>query len=498
MLWLTLPGFLLIVTTAANWKHTVALGWLFGFGHFATGFAWITNAFFVDRETFAALAVPAVGALAAGFAFYISVCALLVWLLKPRDTNGAPPHLDRRAGPLALHVLVFAAVWTLVEWWRGWFLTGFPWNPVGSVWTAHLTVLQGAGVFGVYGLGLFTVIAAGSLVFAGAAAHRNVIAALLALFHLPIGLFAVAGYFVLEGEDPDDVPGVVLRLVQPNIAQSDKWRPEERAQHVYDQVAMSTQDAEAITHVLWAETAVPFALNSADEARAVVASASPPGGLVLTGAPRLVTANGTRQVFNSLFVVTPDGTSDAAYDKTHLVPFGEYMPLSEYIPIPQLTGGSGFSPGPGAVTLALDGLPPVSPSICYEIVYSGDVTEAGNRPEWLFNLTNDAWFGDSSGPYQHLAAARLRAVEEGLPLIRVANTGISAVIDSRGRILKSLPLNTKGVLDHPLPGALPETIFARYGHLPVLLISIVLVAAAGYRAHLMSKIAKNRRNQGNL
>jgi apolipoprotein N-acyltransferase len=481
-LWIALPGLLILLKTAKSWRSAIGLGWLFGIGYFGTGYAWIANAFFVDGDTFGALAVPAVGGLAAGFALYIGICGLLVWWVRPRD--GAATALHQ-----SLHVVCFAGAWVLVEWWRGWFLTGLPWNPIGSVWTAALPVMQGASVFGVYGLSFATILAAASLAVGISAVPSRTILIITTALHVPLGSLATWGTAVLTSPSPAPVAGMMLRLVQPNIAQSDKWLPEQRAQHVYDQVAMSTANADGVTHVLWAETAIPYTLNTADDARAVVARASPPGGLLLSGAPRLERTESGRKIFNSLFAITPDGAIAATYDKAHLVPFGEYTPLREVIPIPQLTGGTGFSAGPGPMTLDLDGLPPVSPLVCYEVIFPGNVTADDARPAWLFNLTNDAWFGDSSGPYQHLAAAQLRAVEEGLPVIRVANTGISAVIDSRGRILAFLPLGTEGVIDHPLPGALPRTIFAGYGHLPVLTISVMGLAAGYLTRRTLSKNA---------
>jgi len=484
VLWIALPGFLILLNTATSWRSAAGLGWLFGFGFFATGFGWITNAFYVDRETFAALAVPAVGGLAAGFALYIAICGFIFWAMRPRGQT----TIVSESG---FYLLAVASVWTLVEWWRGWFLTGLPWNPMGSTWTETLPVLQGASVFGVYGLSFITVVAASSLMLLSTTSKRRIAIALIAVTHAPLGMIAVWGTQTLSGAQAENVADVMLRLVQPNIAQADKWLPEQRAQHVFNQVAMSTLEADGITHVLWAETAVPFFLNTADEALAVVARASPLEGMLLTGAPRLSGSGDTRNLYNSLFALNAEGVVRATYDKAHLVPFGEYMPLREYIPIPQLTGGSGFSAGPGPVTLNLDGLPPVSPLICYEVIFAGNVTAGDDRPAWLFNLTNDAWFGESSGPFQHLAAAQLRAVEEGLPLVRVANTGISAVIDSRGRILKSIPIGTQGVIDHPLPGALPPTLFARYGHWPLLTLCITILIAAGLARRNVSKNANN-------
>lgn len=475
VLWIALPVLLILVDSAKTKRAVFLTGWAFGFGHFATGFAWIGNAFFVDQETFAALAVPAIGGLAAGFGLYIGCVALLLRLLVPPAEDDWPAAKSIRSICL---VCVFAAAWALVEWWRGWFLTGLPWNPVGSIWVAVPQLLQGASLVGVYGLSLLTVLAASASTVLMFNSTRRFTLVAVALLHVPLVILSGWGAARLSTADATYVPDVILRLVQPNIAQVDKWRPGLREGHVLEQVRLSKTNAGSVTHVLWAETAVPFPLNQATGALTATARAAPENGYVLTGAPRILGRQSDRQAFNSFFAVASNGTIAAVYDKAHLVPFGEYMPLQDIIPLPQLTGGTGFTAGRGPVSITLPGLPTFSPLICYEVIFPGAVVENQQRPAWLFNLTNDAWFGDSSGPHQHLAAAQLRAVEEGLPVVRVANTGISAVTDSYGRIIGRIPLGEKGVLDSQLPNSLPETSFARFGHGPFLFIAFVLTLAA--------------------
>lgn len=485
ILWIALPAFLILVDTAKTNRAVFLTGWAFGFGHFATGFGWIGNAFFVDSETFAALAVPAISGLAAGFALYIGCVALALRLLLPPVDDDWPTAKNIR---YVCQVCVFAAAWALVEWWRGWFLTGLPWNPVGSVWVALPVLLQGASLIGVYGLSFITVLAASaSTLFILNDSRRMVLIAVVAC-HIPLIGLSGWGAIRLSSADTGYVPNVMLRLVQPNIAQADKWRPGLRESHVLEQVRMSTTDADAVTHVLWAETAVPFPLNQATGALAATAEAAPENGYVLTGAARVIGNQSGRQAFNSFFAVTSTGAIAAVYDKAHLVPFGEYMPLQDIIPLPQLTGGTGFTAGPGPVSITLGGLPTFSPLICYEVIFPGAVIEQSQRPAWLFNLTNDAWFGDSSGPHQHLAAAQLRAVEEGLPVVRVANTGISAVTDGYGRLIGQIPLGEKGILDSRLPVHLEATPFSKYGHGPFLIVVLALILLATARAR---KEAKN-------
>ncbi len=489
VLWVAFPAFLILLEASKSNREAFYTGWSFGFGYFAIGFAWIGNAFFVDSETFAALAVPSIGGLAAGFALYAAIVGLLLRVLTPPIANDWP---GANFIPTICRISIFSSVWALVEWWRGWFMTGLPWNPIGSTWTTVPATLQGASLFGVYGLSFLTVFAASALVLVTVQSSRRMAPVAVILFHTPLIAMTVWGAVRLPSSDIEFVPDIMLRLVQPNIAQVDKWRPGLREQHVLEQVRLSTTNADNVTHVLWAETAVPFPLNQAAGALAATAQAAPKNGYVLTGAPRVIGQRSDRQAFNSFFAVTPDGKIKAVYDKTHLVPFGEYMPLREYIPIPQITGGTGFTPGIGAVMITLPGLPSFSPLICYEVIFPGAVTSNGDRPSWLFNLTNDAWFGDSSGPHQHLAAAQMRSVEEGLPVVRVANTGISAVMDGYGRILDTIPLGKKGFLDHRLPKALNPTLFSSFEHGPFLGFVIFLMAITIWISRRHSKKYMNQ------
>ena len=264
------------------------------------------------------------------------------------------------------------------------------------------------------------------------------------------------------------VPGVRLRLVQANIPQRQKWQPQLRAGHLQRHIALSRQaSANPPTHVIWPEAAVPFFLANDEVVRAAAATAVPRGGVLITGSPRRSSDNGDGRFWNAAHAITGDGQIVASYDKAHLVPFGEYVPLRGVLPIDKLVPGQGdFTPGAGRQTIAIPGLPPVSPLICYEAIFPGAAARSDDRPGWLLNLTNDAWFGTFAGPQQHFAIASARAVEEGLPLVRAANTGISAIIDPYGRPVATLGLGMEGVIDSGLPRALENsTPYARWGNL---------------------------------
>ncbi|MBB4267281.1 apolipoprotein N-acyltransferase [Roseospira visakhapatnamensis] len=464
-----LTGLVWLLDGAPRRRGAFAAGWWFGLGWFAVGLHWIAHALLVDAARFGWLIPLAIGGLAAVLALFTGLGTLLAGLWwRP----GRPSR-----------VLVLAGAWTLAEALRGWAFTGFPWNQPATVWMPWPAALQTAALIGALGLSALTVLAlAAPAVLADAGAARWRRGGVLALAGAALLAPTLWGQVRLTRPPPADVAGVRLRLVQPNYTQAEKWDPARRDLNLLDQVEMSRAPGfEAVTHVIWSETASVFPLATDTERRRLVAAAAPPGGLLLTGAPR-VSPPGTTpfQVWNSLLAVTPAATIAGAYDKHHLVPFGEYVPFRDILPLEKITPGAlDFTPGPGPTTLDLPGTPPVSPLICYEVIFPGQVVDAAARPTWMVNVTNDGWYGTSPGPYQHLATARLRAVEEGVPLVRVANTGISAVVDAMGRVTGRLDLGTRGVLDAALPGAMPPTPFARLGMpVPLALALALLMAGA--------------------
>lgn len=445
-----------------------AIGWWFGLGHFGTGFYWIANSLLVDAARFGWVYPFCVLFFGAAFAFYTALTTALVRATRTRGTAA---------------VLILAVMWTILEWLRGHLFTGFPWNLIGTIWAASDTMMQVAAVVGLYGLGTVTVLAAAMPATLAGGSQRIVQrwGGTLAAVALLGGIWAY-GWVRLAGAGTDVVAGVLLRLVQPDIPQDLKWDPAQREQNFEATLAITRSPGfAAATHVIWPETAIPFPIAEDAARRERLASAVPPRGFLISGAPRVErnTTGGLRRVWNSLYAFDRTGAITATYDKFHLVPFGEFVPFRWALDWLRLTPGMGdFDAGPGLRTLALAGFPAFSPLICYEVLFPGEVAAPERRPELLLNITNDAWFGMSPGPFQHFAAARFRAVEEGLPLVRAANNGISAVVDSYGRVVEQLGLGRAGVVDSSLPRALPPTIFSRAGDalLAALLLVLSLVA----------------------
>ena len=438
---------------------------------FRSNLYWLAYALLIDAAQFGWMVPFAVFGLSGFFALFTGAASAATAATRTRGVA---------------RVLVLAIFWTVGEWLRGHVLTGFPWNLIGTVWAGSLPVMQATSLIGLYGLGLLTVlVAALPATLTSAASRRWVGPAAAVLLVAAAWLF---GALRLTGESPGE-PAYRLRLVQPNVSQSLKWDPAQREANLAKTLALSRAAGfESRTHVIWPETAVPFVVTDFNDVgpalRERLADAVPPGGLLLTGAPRAERdAEGRLVLWNSLHALDRSGAIVATYDKFHLVPFGEYVPLRSILKIAKVTVGNvDFSPGPGLRTLALPGLPDASPLICYEAIFPAQVVAPGTRPAWLLNITNDAWFGISSGPYQHFTAARFRAVEEGLPLVRAANNGISAVVDSYGRIEARLELGATGVVDAALPPALPSTLYSRFGD-GVLAVLILAFGAAALRLH---------------
>lgn len=440
---------------AVFWRALAA-----GAGWFGLSLFWITEPFMVDVARHGWMAPFALVLMAAGGALFWAVPAgLAARLARGWRGQGA----------------AIAAALLLSDWLRGWIFTGFPWAQIGHGWIAT-PVAQLAAHAGALGLGLVTLSMAclPTLLWRpGRAGLAPGIAAAVAI----LGAGWAAGLDRLSRPLPQDRP-VMLRIVQPDAAQHLKWDPE-WASVFFGRLLDLSAEPGPRDLVIWPETAVNFLLNDADPVLPAMAEAA--GAPLIMGIQR---REGSR-FFNSLATIAPDGSVTDIYDKFHLVPFGEYIPWGDALAQVGITAfasqqGNGYSPGPGPQLMAAPGAPDFQPLICYEAIFPQHLRALPERPGWMLQATNDAWFGRFSGPYQHLDQARLRAIETGLPMVRAANTGVSAVIDARGRIRDSLALNTAGRIDAPLPGALPPTLWLAWGNLPVLaLLAVVLGLACG-------------------
>jgi apolipoprotein N-acyltransferase len=472
------PGLLWLDDGSASLGASFRLGWVFGFGFFFAGLYWIAAALFVDIDRFWWLVPLAAAGLPAGFALYIGLALFTTRLV------GNYLHL-----PITARIFAFAISWSAAEWVRGHALTGLPWNLIGYAWSGGfpgaLAVLQSVAWVGIYGLSFVTILAASLPAALGVPSMTPMSAARRWAPAITAGLLilvpAVAGAIRLETM-PTILTGTWLRLVQPSIPQSLKWLPAAAQADFRRLLDLSAAPAaHPLAAVLWPEAAAPFLLGRDAVARQAIATIVPHGGYLITGALRANPPPGPiTAVWNSIEALDDRGAIVADYDKAHLVPFGEYVPLRHWLPFKKITAGTmDLSAGPGPRTIELPGLPPFAALICYEAIFPGAIVDATARPAWMLNVTNDAWYGRSSGPYQHFAIARTRAIEEGLPLVRVANNGISAVVDAAGRVLARTRLDAVGNVDAVLPGPAEPTPYVRAGDwtfLALLLLGAVPVA----------------------
>jgi apolipoprotein N-acyltransferase len=434
--------------TTRPMRNAALAGWAFAFGQFLVGWHWIAYAFLVDASAHA-WQIPFIAFLPAFLAIYVGIAMALA---------------IRFWGGGTARIFVFTIAYAFAEWLRGHLLTGFPWNIAGYGWGASIAIMQSAALFGVYGLTVLTIL------FGAALAElfdRRVEWRLpLAVAVLFLALFG-AGALRLASIKPGSVQGVRLRIVQPNIAQTDKYRPALVEQNWNRLLSLSGTPAKvAPTHIIWPEAAPPFLLARAPEALDEITLLTGRNRVLMTGALRAQRKDGHIDYYNSFYVFGHGGQLVGVYDKFHLVPFGEYLPFEAFLTrlgLTKIVGVAGsFATGDGPHTLIIPGAPPVGPLICYEILFPGEVVGA-TRPDWFVNVTDDSWFGPWAGPLQHLLVARMRAIEEGIPVVRAANTGISAVIDPLGRVQASLGLGRAGVVDADLPSVLDPTPYARSG-----------------------------------
>ncbi|HWW59072.1 MAG TPA: apolipoprotein N-acyltransferase [Sphingopyxis sp.] len=505
---LTLAGWMALVARSPRGWRAFGLGWAFGVGHFVIGLNWIATAFTYQAAMPAWLGWIAVVLLALYLAVYPALAAWGAWAVSkfvpakvaPDVTH--PAHLA--AGATASFVLAFAALWILTEWLRSWVFTGFAWNPLGA-FLVTVSLTGPATLIGTYGLSGLAMLWIGwglllwpkwSVLFRSSLRDSTYLSAFImgpvAFFGFPVLLMWVGNLGSAEfvGLPSTNIP---ITVVQPNVGQEDKWEGSKADVNFAKLARLTTPKNDKPRLILWPEAAVPDYLEtgyplpyydrSPAEARGRLTALMNPDDVMLLGALKLELDKSGDVVGarNAVMAVHADGTLGPRYDKSHLVPYGEYLPMRPILSAIGLSrlapGDIDFWPGPGPHTLDLGAFGRAGLQICYEIIFSGQVVDRAHRPDFIFNPSNDAWFG-SWGPPQHLAQARLRAIEEGLPVVRATPTGISAVIDADGRIVKSLPMHVAGRIDTELPRAHAQTLFARFGNVLPVGFALLLLALA--------------------
>lgn len=455
VLFLSFPGLIWLMIGVEKRKTAFWLGWFFGFGYFVFSLYWISHALtvFSDRlwwmVPFAAMGLPAF------LAIYTGLTTLAASFFKKPVSR----------------VFAFVLAWCLFEWLRGVLFTGFPWNLIGYGWAASDVMIQVASLVGIYGVSMLVMVTT-AMPALFVVDHRPTrvlalgITILVPVLSLSFGAVRLAEAPALALDAAPD-----MRIVQAGIPQKEKWAREFQRRNYEIKLRMSVEDRpDSVKTIIWPETAATFYLEENEGARQSIGFLLPRDGLLITGAPRRE-ADPSRprgyRYYNGVVVLDKQGEVVENYNKSHLVPFGEYVPLKSILPIDKVAHGvADYSAGAGPRSLTLPGLPPVSPLICYEAIFPGAVINPNQPADWMLNLTNDAWYGKTAGPHQHLAIVRVRAVEEGVPMVRAANTGISAVFDSYGRELGRLPLSSAGVLDFHLPDPIAgRTLYSRAGNM---------------------------------
>lgn len=454
-------------------------GFWFGFGWFAAGLYWIAEALLVDSAAHAWLIPFAVTLIPAGLALFFGIATAIAGSLW---VGGS------------WRLLALAATLVALEWLRGVAFTGFPWNSLHMALAAHPALLQGFAFVGPLGAS-FAVVAVALVPAAlwpglgGGPDGRRYAMVAFAVAIVWVG----GGALRLAGEVDETIQSATVRIVQPNIAQADKWDPELRDQHFASLLDLTTRRTDGtdlglldVTHVFWPESAFPFLLTDRPDALTAIGSVLPLGTTLIAGALRAERRDERRVFTNAIFALNDSGEITDAYDKVRLVPFGEQLPfgrLVDRLGLRPLVGApSGFIPGASSGTLETPGGPSGLGLVCYEAIFSDYVREGvlTHQPDFLINVTNDAWFGRSIGPVQHFHQARIRSVETGRPLVRAANTGISAIVDARGRVVEALAIDNRGVLTANLPNSLTQTAYLRWGHLPIMLLLMFILSVSVY------------------
>lgn len=479
LIFISFPALYLLLKNARSVWQAFVTGWMFAFAHLVGDLHWMSGALFVDLASFWWVLPLSLCGLPLLLSLYYGIAGALAWRLFARAKTGA--------------FAMLAVLWTLADLARAHFFTGLPWDIAGYVWADWLPVLQSTAWIGIEGLTCVTLLAA----FAGAAwfEARRPWLAMVALCVLPV--LAIGGAMRLAGAQDSFVPDVRLRLVQADQAQAMKWRADQREANLVHLMRATFDAPQAdgrVTHYLWPETATSYYLTQEPLVRSAIAARMGKGTALVTGTVR---RDAQGRYYNSMIAMDDRGNVVAGYDKYHLVPFGEYVPLRDYLPLPMISAfGSNFTAGDAIRTIRVQGLPPVGPLVCYEAIFSGEVVEQDDPPSFLLNATNDGWYEGTIGPVQHFLMVRVRAIEEGMPLVRVANKGITAVIDPWGRVTARAVDGQAGFVDADLPQKLTQpTALQKQQVSPVWLIILLTCAllSCGNLCNLSWKRSKKER-----
>ncbi|MBA4762597.1 apolipoprotein N-acyltransferase [Sphingomonas sp.] len=468
---------------APSLKQALLRGWLFGLGHFTVGNNWIQHAFTYQDKMPAELGYVAVVLLSLYLAIYPALAMGLAW----RFGQGRKLDLS--------FVLVAGAAWIVAEYLRSVLFTGYPWNPLGVIWLPLPGVAQVTSWIGTYALSGLTILVAGALLLASQRYWR-----FSAAVTVTIALLTLNGIEIQQTRAANAPVRPIVRVLQPNVGQETVLDGSYAQKALSELIRLSNDTATILPGgpvprlIVWPEGTVDYWLeegypaawysrNDPGTVRAMIAQTLGPKDIALVGGNALLFKGDDKldAATNSVFAIDASGTVLGRYDKAHLVPYGEYLPMRtilEPLGLSRLVAGEiDFEPGPGPKTMNVPGFGDVAMQICYEIIFSGQTIDPAKRPAILFNPSNDAWFG-AWGPPQHLAQARMRAIEEGLPILRATPTGISAIIDARGRIVAAAGMGEAKAIEAPMPTALPPTLFAQLGNLAAALVAALLLAIA--------------------
>jgi apolipoprotein N-acyltransferase len=493
---LAISGFFLILENSEKRKDIIINSFLFGFGHFLTSTYWIKNSLLVDAQSFAWLIPFAISLIPSYLAIFIVLLAISYKFIIRKFCVSENYQ----------KFIIFANLWLFYEVLRSYLFTGFPWNLIGYIWLFNEKLVQIASIFSVYGLGFLAIlILLSPVIFIKKHFHNDPkisdskISIYDKIFLIVILLIIAFSWIFAKyhfSKNPLQIQDISLKIVQANIKQDLKWDPYKKYHNFLKHIKLSKENENSnkidSDIIIWSETSIPYALSEdRNDLLNELSKVTKKEKYLISGALKAKSDDegNLENIWNSLFLLSENKIVNS-YNKHHLVPFGEYVPLQNYLPfIQKITGGGvGFSKGEGAKTIEIENKFSFSPIICYEVIFSDKIIDRNNRPNLFINITNDSWFGNSSGPYQHFDMTRMRSIEYGIPLVRAANSGISAYIDPFGKVVEKIGLNKAGVLNVKLIKEISPTLYFKYGFLPLLFLVLTSLV-------FLYKLPKNSQNQ---